>query len=476
MQRSTVTESGTIIISIQAPPNRLNTSYAYYGAFIDNYNVPACSSGALVPGIFEGPAFTNGAWGFNNSGAYTFTGQVGQASSKADYWSGSGCSASATVPSGFNVNFQQGFSEGVAAKQLPPNSYSQKYAVLDGVGCGEAGTSCLTGPPPDPSTVSGNPMGTYLKNLSGTAYAGTGTSGVYLPYSGLTYGGVQVNGVPEGGGIYVEGSASIVLTPGTDTSGNPTQIIQITQGATVTTITTNIAKNTTTFASGGTSKTLTGVPVNQITGTAIPSAVLYVDGTITGLTGPGQGQAAIQNNAMLTIAGSGNIDITGDLIYTTEPNALSNADTPIASLSGVNNLNQLIAANDANVLGVFTASGNINLQSPYSNKNLQVDGSLAAIGGMTTDPTPGLCTSSTCGFTVSGSINTFNNLGGQQQTNIFSGNMQYQNTYYDSRFAAVQNFAPPFFPATSDYDLNAPTAPTVYSTQQRTSWSWVPVQ
>jgi len=475
LQRSTVTETGSIIVSVQAPANNINTSYAYYGAFIDNYSV--CSA-PLVPGTFQGPVFTNSALEFENSGAYIFTGKVGQVNPKADYWSGGGCTQSATQPSGFNITYQQGFLEGQTAKALPPNSYSQKYAVLDGIGCGEGTSSCTSNSqPPDPATVTPNPMTTYLKNISGAAYAGTGTTGVYLPYSGTTYGGVPVNGTPEGGGFYVEGSASIVLTPGTDTSGNPTQIYQITQGSTVTTITTNIAANTTTVHSGGTTKTLTGVPVNLITGNAVPSAVLYVNGTITGLTGPGQGLAAIQNNVMVTIAGSSNIDITGDLKYTTEPiQSTYSSDTPIASLNGVTTLPQIIAANDANVLGVYTASGNIVLQSPYSNQNLQVDGSLAAIGGMTTDSTPGQCTSSTCGFLVNGSINTFNNLGGQVQTNIFGANMNTQNTYYDPRFAGVQNFAPPFFPATSDYDVNPPSAPNIYSTQQRTSWSWVPVQ
>jgi len=98
LQRATVSENGNITVLIQAPPNNLNQSYSYYGAFIDNYN--PCQQGALVPGIFEGPAFTNGAWGFMNSGAYTFTGPVGQAGAMADYWTGGTCTPSATTPSG----------------------------------------------------------------------------------------------------------------------------------------------------------------------------------------------------------------------------------------------------------------------------------------------------------------------------------------------------------------------------------------
>jgi Tfp pilus assembly protein PilX len=476
LQRSTVAENGSITVFIQAPPNNLNQSYSYYGAFIDNYN--PCQQGALVPGIFEGPAFTNGAWGFMNSGAYTFTGSVGQSSAMADYWTGGTCTPSATTPPGFNLNFQGGpLALNQKAKALPTDSFSQKYAVLDALGCSLSGTSCTS--EGDPAVAAGNPMQTYLKNINGTAYAGTGTAGVYLPYSGSAYGGVTVGTTTYGGGIYVEGNASIVLTPGTDTFGNPTQVYTINQGSTTTTVTTNTAANTTTMVSGGTTKTLTGVPVDRFTGSPIPSTIVYVDGTITGLTGPGQGQPAIQNNAMVTIAGASNIDITGDLIYTTERNSLTTADTPIASLTGppaITTLQQLINANDANLLGVFTASGNIVLQSTYSNNNLQVDGSLAAIGGMTTDPTPGQCTSSTCGFLVNGSINTFNNYGGQAQTNIFAANLNTQNTYYDTALAGVKDFAPPFFPGTAVNDENPPNQPNVYSTQQRTSWQWIPVQ
>ena len=468
LQRTAVQESGTLTVNVHSqdiPP----PTFAGYGAFINNYT--PCS-GYLVPGTFSGPTFTNGAWELGNSGAYIFTNHVGQANSQIDYWIGSNCNKStASSYSGINVNFQQGLTLGAPAVPLPPNSYSQAWAAIDGLGCGEAtGPSCN-------SSSNGNPptnaqLNAYMKDVNGNSYPATGTSsGVYLPYSGTTFGASTTTG--SGGGIYVQGNASVVLTPGTDISGNLTQIYTITQGSTVTTVTTNPAANTTTISSGGTSKTLTGIPDNLVSnpGSTTPSTMLYVNGTITGLKGPGQGVPAIQSNAMITVAGSSNIDITGDIIYSVEPVSLSATDTLTAAAANGYN------ASATNALGVFTASGNIQLSSPYANQNLEVDGSLAAIGQTGT----GGCTSSTCGFTVSGSINTFNNVGGQIQSNIFGGNMNTENTFFDQRFTnwtapGGGGFSPPWFPSITNNGSYTPQQPTIILSQQRTSWAWAPVQ
>jgi hypothetical protein len=217
--------------------------------------------------------------------------------------------------------------------------------------------------------------------------------------------------------------------------------------------------NTTKYSSGGTTKTLTGVPTSIVATPASPQTLIYVDGTVTGLTGPGQGQPAIQDNVMITIAGAGDIDITGDVIYKTEPVTIDNADALIPAAAGMNQ-----------VLGVFTSTGNINLYSPYGNNNLEVDGSLAAIGSS--------CASNSCGFLnlYNSYINTFNNVGGQIQSNIFAANMSVQNTYFDRRFTSRSGFAPPWFPSTV-LSSTAPQGPPVLTpTQQRTSWSWLPSQ
>ena len=91
-----------------------------------------------------------------------------------------------------------------------------------------------------------------------------------------------------GGGIYVQGSAGVVLTAGRDGQGNPTQTYSITQGGTVTTVTTNISTNSTVFSSGGNTLTLTGVPENTLGANPQPATMLYVNGTISSLAGPSQ--------------------------------------------------------------------------------------------------------------------------------------------------------------------------------------------
>jgi len=471
-QRAAVTESGSIILNILGPTNQSNQSFAAYGGFIQNY--PLCDN-PLVPGFFSGPQFSNTAFNFWNNGSYVFNGAVGQVGSQVGYWIGGTCYPSATTSyPGINAQFQKGYNLNQAAKVLPPNTFSQKWAVIDGNGCGEAGSSCTTNPPtppPDPSTLTPNPLTLYMKNVSGTAYAGTGTSGVYLPYT--SNGGAFGAGTPSGvgGGFYIEGSASIVLSPGVDGSGNPTQIYQITQGTNVTTIVTNPGANggvgQTTVACctsvSAPTLTLTGVPVNESTG-GYPATLLYVDGTITGLTGPGQGQAAVQNNSMITITGSGNIDITGDVIYKTEVVTLNNSDTAI----------NLPASASTQVLGIFTSNGNIQLNSPYSNSNLQVDGSLAALGSS--------CPTSSCGFVNLNNsyINTFNNVGGQIQSNIFSANMSTENTFFDPRLGTqvgnYTSFAPPWFPSTNVSNTNVAAPPTAPISVQRYSWAWIASQ
>ena len=95
--------------------------------------------------------------------------------------------------------------------------------------------------------------------------------------------------------------------------------------------------------------------------------MLYVNGNIgtsttTGLSGPGQGLGAIQSTPgttggtaeEMTIAAAGNINITGDILYSKEP-----INTPADTVNTTNNSGQ--------VLGIFTANGNIELYNQQSN-------------------------------------------------------------------------------------------------------------
>jgi Tfp pilus assembly protein PilX len=458
-QQVTTTETGQVLLQVDpgktaGGSTTTTTSFASFGAFISNFNA---NSSPLVSGTITGPQFTNGSWNFGTGGSYIFTDNVSQhgptvsydfpASRGGGYTYIDSAQPSATY-NGQTIKptFQQGLNVGVTAAPLPDDDYSQKWAVLDGAGCGEGSNVCGNSSSPDPPSVTSANLNTYLADINGTAYNKNGaTSGVYLPYSGSTL---------TGGGIYVEGDAtSIVLSPGTDNKGNLTQIYTITQGSTTTTITTNITANTTTIYNGTKTTLLTGVPKSKSLGT--PQTLLYVNGnlgtnsggTYTGLSGPGQGQPAIQDGVQLTIVANNNINVVGDVLYKSEPVTLNTADT-------------IITANDHNqVLGLFTQTGNFVLTSPYSNNNLEIDASMAAIGNN--------CSSSSCGLSTptSDGINTLTIVGGRMEVNAHSVKMNQSNTYFDRRFQtrANQGFAPPWFPSTQVASTVIPPVPAAPS-------------
>jgi Tfp pilus assembly protein PilX len=475
-EQTTVSESGSFILNISQQEST-SVSFSIFGGWVGSY--PVCL-GALIPGTMTGPMFTNDAWEFMPGGAYIFTDPVGQANPDADFWFGGDCIQSPT--SYYTLNNQtikptfEGnppFSLGQPPQTSPTDSFSQEWAVIDGRGCGEGNNACGDPTSPSPPIITPATLNVNLKNAAGTAYPSTGaSSGVYFNYT--TNGGVNTM---AGGGFYVEGDANVALS----TSGTWAQVISITQGsgssATTTTITIDpVATSsnclgqtgTTTITTQGGSSAPTivsfcSVPMNQIPTIPQPGTMLYVNGNILSMSGPGQGVPAIQDGAQLTIVAHGNVDITGDVVYKTEPvTTTDNQYVPGSNPPCCNGLPAatLIPGNDKNqVLGIFTANGNINLMSPYSsNNNLQVDGSLAP-----------LQQNSFWCFTCTGYINTFNNVGGQIQSGICGCDMDTENTYFDRRFTARAGFAPPWFPATT-VKVSSTTVVTTNATVQRVQW------
>jgi len=461
-QQVATTENGSLALTITAQTNTTvtqNRSFAAYGYFVDNYQ--PCSA-PLVPGTLTGPLFTNGQWQFGTSGSYIMTDPVGQQNANAGYWFGGTCKQSPATSYTYGgqtirPTFQQGFTPGQAHVNAPTDNFSQEWAVLDGKGCGEGSNVCSDPTSPDPPAVANADLHNSVRNINGTQYpTGGASSGVYLPYS--CTGGPPCVNTMNGGGFYVKGNASVVLSIGT-VGGNPTQTYAITQGSTTTTITTNIAANTTTVRSGSTTLTISGVPENLLTSPPNPATMLFVDGTVTGLKGTGQGVAAIQDGAAVTITANGDVDITGDLLYKSKPVTADASDS-------------LIAGNDHNqVLGLFTNTGNIVFSSPYSNQNLEVDASIAALGAACAGAGSG------CTFSTSGSINTLNIMGGRITSNISGISVTTRNLYFDRRFTARTGFAPPWFPSTTVTTSGVvnPLTPLVSpTTVQRLSWVTTP--
>lgn len=454
-EQSTVAEKGSVTFNITGAAAATAMSFAAFGGFVDKY--PQCL-GPLVPGVMTGRMFTNGAWEFMTGGAYIFTDPVGQAAANADYWFNWQCNPSPTASMTKNgqtiaPTFQGGFNLSQPQVPLPPNDFSQKRAVLDGIGTNVA----------NPTNAE---LNAGLKNITGTAYPLAGAaSGVFMPY--IVSGGANV---VTGGGMYVEGNATVTLTP----VGASAQVYTIGNAGVTTTITVDPQATpppawgcplgtigTTIVVSGGTTNNLCSVSKNNINGQA--ATMLYVNGAITSLKGPGQGLGAVQDGAQITVAAKGDITATGDVLYKTEPvtttqNQIVPGSNP-ACCAGTD-FATLIPGHDTNqVLGIFTATGNFCLNTNQAGANIQVDGSIATIsqGG-------------TGGFLNTGPpINVFDNVGGQIQNSIYGAWINVENVYFDRRFTNKPGFAPPWFPSTTVTQGGA-LSTNIISSVQRVQW------
>jgi hypothetical protein len=501
-EQTTVSETGSIILAVSGQEPTSTPSFAAYGAFIDQF--PPCLA-PLVPGTLTGPFFTNGAWQFGTSGSYIFTDPVGQANADADFWFGNNCIQSPTSSYKYGSGNQaqtikptfEGnppLSLGLNTESLPQNDFSQQWAVLDGKGTGE-GSSAPTATQMHNGNLGGSggtPPYPPLQTASGTAYPTSGaTSGVYIPYT--TSGSVNTI---DGGGFYVAGSSSVGASVTLSTSGTSAQVFTIAQTPVSTTTTTTITVDplatpptswscpagttgTTTVATKvGSGSTTTvnfcAVPMNQSITPPQAGTMIYVNGNIAsscsgggnctgGLSGPGQGQAGIQDYNAISIVANGNIDIEGDLVYKTEPVTTTQnqvvAGTNPACCNGDPADTLIPGHNNGQVLGLFTANGNINLNSNYSNNNLEVDASMAA-----------LKSGQNYGFSTNeGSVNTVTNVGGRIENAAHTVNITTFNVYFDQRFAANQGFAPPWFPSTT-VTATGPAPAVAKPTVQRVQW------
>ncbi len=438
---ATVTDRGNVTLTAALVPPSSTKSFAAWGMFIDQDTV--CNGSTLVPGTITGPVFTNGGWTFGTSGSYTFTDPVGSNSSTAGFQFNNKCdSIAATSDKQGNTTiaptFKSGFNLGQPKVSLPQNSYNQERAVLDGKGASN-------------QNVTNSDLSKALMNINGVAYPTSGAStGVFLPYTTVDSNGNKIPPKFTGGGIFVQGDANVVLSP---SSNGTAQVYTITQGSTVTTITIDPKANTTTMTSGATTLTVTGVPqqLDPATGADLGyDTMLYVNGNITSLSGPGQGMPAIQDATALTVTAASNITITGDVLYKTEPVTLTaSGNTPIDTLIPANNTGQ--------ALGIFTANGNINLKNSQSSGNLEVDASLAMISQ-----------NGTGGLVNTGSaINTLTIVGGRIQNTIQNINTTTRNVLFDRRYAS--GFSPPWFPSTTVTSGTA-TAGQVTPTIWRAQW------
>lgn len=466
-QAVTLNDAGYLVVSASQTPTK--TNFSAYGMFIDQYGL---CSGTLVPGTISGPVFTNGSWNFGSSGQYIFTDSVQQVGAQAGYQYSDGTCDKSSASSDTEKNtqntiaptFQNGFTVGANGGNkvaLPGDSYSQEQAVIDSMG-----------------TSSFNPGGSnnHLQTIGGTSFGTSATGAPTGVYMNLT--GSESSGTAQitGGGILVQGDASVTLTSG---SGGAQQY-QIVQGSGSSAVTTTITITPSTFPptvyGAGTTvvtqqvgngkvnsfPTIQNVPVvrdasGNITGNA---TMLYVNGNITGLSGPSSG-AAVQDYTDVTVTASQNVVVTGNITYKTPPVDSSDNLTTNNGQSGV--------------LGIFTAGtgcpttgstcGDIELQVPTSGQNLEIDASIASLS---TNPPPapsGASYQNGALINFGNSIGTLTILGGRIQNTIQNIGSSKRNVLFDKRFSN-SSVSPPWFPSTTI----TPTNFTIARQVQRTSW------
>lgn len=440
-EETNIIDRGTIFVVANLIPASSKTSFAAWGMFIDQS--PICNGSTLVPGTISGPVFTNGAWNFGTSGPYIFTDSVGSASATAGYQISARQCDQVAGPSDTSKNgnttiapsFQGGLNLGQSSVPLPPNDFNQERAVLDGKGA-------------DNTQVTPADLHNSVRDINGNPYQNSSTKspGVYLPYT------IQ-DGKPTftGGGLLVVGDANIRLS----TAGVSGQVYTITQGTGTSAVTTTITvdpsanggKGATTMVSGGTTLTITGIPeqLDPATGAVQgPATMLYVDGNINSLSGPGEGLPAVQDGSALTITAANNVTVTGDILYKTKPIA-----TPSDTL--------IPGADNGQALGIFTAKGDVQLNNQQADGNIEIDASLATIsqtgtGGLTN---------------IGNKINTLTIVGGRIQNQIKNINTVTRNVYFDRRFGS--GFAPPWFPSTT-VALGGITSANVTTSVSRKQW------
>jgi hypothetical protein len=122
------------------------------------------------------------------------------------------------------------------------------------------------------------------------------------------------------------------------------------------------------------------------------------------------------------------------------------------------------------VLGIFTAAGNFILSPTSANgSNIETDASVAMISQA------GITNSSIGHLQTGNSVGTWTNIGGRMENRAASVSMSSSNVYFDRRFQARTNFAPPWFPSTSvstNMLTNTITAASSANPPSRTSWQY----
>ena len=393
--------------------------------------------------VFNGPVHANSNWGFR--GTPRFTGPVTASDGNIWYHCGGAAVQSPTTsnpPCSVPV-YSQGFQFNQPIINLPTSALGQARAAL---GLDPATDADGNGIPDQPT---GLEMCNKLRLSVTCSPVVAPATGVYVPN----------NGGSVSGGIYVQGN----VTGMTLDRPNPTQQrYRIVQGTRTTTILMDFTTNTTTVTTmpAGTTVTYSGVPNAQApVGTGGANGQIFVNGTISGLTGPAR-TATVPNNSpqhpvptgvpaalaketQLNITATGQVGVSGDLTYECDPTQVSNP-TYLAANSNCNTNGQPLRT----VLGVMSTTSNIQIQSTAPN-DIYLWGSY-----FTSTPGTGLTVQNLSSRAASGTMHLYSGI--IQDMDQVRGMENSSGTLvrgfnesfdYDARFATGA-VTPPNFPTT----------------------------
>lgn len=344
-----------------------NDNFARYALFT---NQQRNAAGSLVwftnRTNFSGPVHTNGEFNFANNPGSIFTGAVTSVSTTGDYYNnGSPLHLNADRNADRDVpTFSGGFNRGAASISMPGTTTADRQR--------EAALGLSTG-----ASTAGYGAGVHL-----------GTSGGAMT-----------------GGMYINGNATMTMSAGTNTA-----TYTITQGSTTTTVTTNYSSNQTTVRTGS------GSPTSY---SGVPNGMVFVDGTVSGLSG------TVQGDSQVTLAATGDVQITNNITY---QNYTAGA-TP--SAEGTTNLMGIMSWN-GNARIATTAPNDVNIHATIMTPNGEF-----RVDNYSTGSPRGTAT-------ILGGVieNTYGAFGTFSGSSISTG--YGRNFVYDTRMG--RGMAPPFFP------------------------------
>ncbi len=425
------TEQGVINITLNTTVNQnslsnptITRAFSSYGTFLSRFP----QNSVWAAGTFSGPVHTNQRFRYSSGNVVIFKDAVTQVGPTYDYNSTAYNVSNTNRP---GLTFQSTYTV-VPEVPLPINVYAQELAVLNSTGLPD---STFTLPQPTTAQLVANLR--RANNTPPSTSGGSISNGVYVPSAD----GVNITG----GGIYVKGTVDEMTL---SISGS-SQVYTIRQGSTTTTITitppSSNSPGSTRIASGSSSTTFQGVPMDKTDpNNHKPGVSLFVNGSINALHGPaasgGSTPPAIATQTGVTITSTGDITVTGDLKY----------QQPVLNIDGTLATNGMSATN---VLGLFTNSGKItwtpNPTYTSSNYSMTVDAAMVAFNEAALNANPNALTGGWTTDCQSCNSSTVITLRGSRVASKGLPIYGYGkvNRFFDPRFANGA-FAPPFFPVT----------------------------